>query len=45
MMAGRAPLQVLAGAAQGRTWRGALVWDGDPYGVQYAVASWLPHGR
>jgi hypothetical protein len=42
MMVGRAPLQVLAGAADARQWRGALVWQGDPYGVQYAVASWLP---
>jgi hypothetical protein len=42
MMAGRTPLQVLAGAAAGQSWRGALLWSGDPYGVQYAVASWLP---
>jgi hypothetical protein len=41
MMAGRAPLQVLAGAADGGRWRAELAWSGDPYGVQYAVAWWL----
>jgi len=45
MMAGRPPLQVLAGAAQGRRGQSTLVWHGDPYGVQYAVASWLRDGR
>lgn len=42
MMAGRAPLQVLAGAAHGSRWSGELVYSDDPYGVQYAVAQWLP---
>jgi hypothetical protein len=43
MMEGRAPLQVLAGAALaagGNGWQGRSWWDGDPYGVAYAVASW-----
>jgi hypothetical protein len=43
MMEGRAPLQVLAGAALaagGDGWQGRLWWDGDPYGVAYSVASW-----
>ena len=41
MMAGRAPLQVLAGAAAaaGGTWQADLRWTGDPYGVAYAVAT------
>lgn len=42
MMTGRAPLQVLAGAAHGTSWMGELVYADDPYGVQYAVAQWLP---
>lgn len=42
MMAGRAPLQVLAAAvsAAGGRWRASLRWTGDPYGVAYAVATW-----
>ena len=40
--AGRAPLQVLAGAAQGRRWRGRLLSDTSPYGVGYPVAVWEP---
>jgi hypothetical protein len=44
MMSGRAPLQVLAGASQGRTWAGELLYADAPYGVQYAVAQWLPAG-
>lgn len=43
MMAGRAPLQVLAGAAlamDGAAWTPHLTWRGDPYGVAYAVAWW-----
>ncbi len=42
MMAGRAPLQVLAGAAHGSRWAAKLLYSDDPYGVQYAVAQWLP---
>jgi hypothetical protein len=44
LVAGRAPWQVLAGAAAGRTWRGALHYDAAPYGVTYLVASWRPGG-
>lgn len=44
MMDGRAPLQVLAGAAHGRRWVGEVAYDDDPYGVQYAVALWQPAG-
>lgn len=40
MMAGRAPLQVLAGAARGLSFRADLLYRDDPYGVQYVVATW-----
>jgi hypothetical protein len=40
MAAGRAPWQVLAGAPG--TYRGEVLYDAAPYGVQYTVASWLP---
>jgi hypothetical protein len=39
---GRAPWQVLAGAAAGRIWRGELRYASAPYGVAYFVASWEP---
>jgi len=39
--AGRAPWQILAGAAAGRTWRGTVTYAGAPYGVGYLVATWL----
>jgi hypothetical protein len=44
LVAGRAPWQVLAGAAQasGLTWRGATTYAEAPYGVAYLVATWLP---
>jgi hypothetical protein len=42
MVAGRAPWQILAGAAAGRSWTGDVLYDDAPYGVQYTVASWLP---
>jgi hypothetical protein len=42
LAAGRAPWQVLAGAAAGRDWRGSVTWAGSPYGVTYLVATWLP---
>lgn len=42
LMAGRPALQVLAGAAGDQRWRGTLHYADDPYGVQYAVASWAP---
>jgi hypothetical protein len=42
MVAGRAPWQVLAGAAAGRAWTGEVLYDDAPYGVQYTVATWLP---
>jgi hypothetical protein len=40
--AGRAPWQVLAGAARaaGGPWRGELTYDAAPYGVAYLVATW-----
>ncbi|MEW2162302.1 class III extradiol dioxygenase subunit B-like domain-containing protein [Streptomyces sp. NPDC007084] len=38
--AGRAPWQVLAGAAQGAGLAGALLYDDAPYGVGYLVAAW-----
>jgi hypothetical protein len=42
LAAGRAPWQVLAGAALGGTWTGAVTWSGAPYGVTYLVATWRP---
>ncbi|MBW0112834.1 hypothetical protein I4I84_29465 [Pseudonocardia sp. KRD-182] len=39
---GRAPWQVLAGAAAGRAWTGELLYSGAPYGVGYHVAVWTP---
>jgi hypothetical protein len=44
LAAGRAPWQVLAGAARGGTWHGAVTWTGSPYGVTYLVATWTPAG-
>ncbi|WP_433279865.1 hypothetical protein ACQPZA_09600 [Pseudonocardia xinjiangensis] len=41
-VAGRAPWQVLAGAAAGRRWRGELTYSAVPYGVAYHVAVWTP---
>lgn len=38
--AGRAPWQVLAGAAEGTELRGELLYDQAPYGVGYFVATW-----
>ncbi|MDQ8703470.1 class III extradiol dioxygenase subunit B-like domain-containing protein [Streptomyces sp. LHD-70] len=38
--AGRAPWQVLAGAAEGAGLSGALLYDEAPYGVGYLVAAW-----
>ncbi|MEW2131617.1 class III extradiol dioxygenase subunit B-like domain-containing protein [Streptomyces sp. NPDC005435] len=37
---GRAPWQVLAGAADGADLGGSLLYDDAPYGVGYLVASW-----
>ncbi|MFS8202332.1 class III extradiol dioxygenase subunit B-like domain-containing protein [Streptomyces sp. CWNU-52B] len=37
---GRAPWQVLAGAAQGAGLGGALLYEDAPYGVGYLVATW-----
>lgn len=43
MVAGRAPWQVLAGAAgTGGPFTGEILFDEAPYGVQYTVATWLP---
>jgi hypothetical protein len=39
---GRAPWQVLAGAAQGKAWHADLLYSGAPYGVGYFVATWSP---
>jgi hypothetical protein len=51
MAAGRAPLQVLAGAAEAngsgtgeRAWRGELLSYGAPYGVGYFTALWTIGG-
>ncbi|WP_433572585.1 class III extradiol dioxygenase subunit B-like domain-containing protein [Streptomyces sp. CA-251247] len=38
--AGRAPWQVLAGAAEGADPEGRLLYDDAPYGVGYFVATW-----
>jgi hypothetical protein len=38
--AGRAPWQVLAGAAEGARLDGALLYEDAPYGVGYFVAAW-----
>ncbi|WP_066953311.1 hypothetical protein, partial [Streptomyces lushanensis] len=38
--AGRAPWQLLAGAAGGADLRGELLFDAAPYGVGYLVATW-----
>ncbi|PSM38132.1 hypothetical protein C6Y14_37925 [Streptomyces dioscori] len=37
---GRAPWQVLAGAAQGTPLKGTLLYEDAPYGVGYMVATW-----
>ncbi|MEW2119836.1 class III extradiol dioxygenase subunit B-like domain-containing protein [Streptomyces sp. NPDC005474] len=37
---GRAPWQVLAGAAEGADLAGALLYEEAPYGVGYVVAAW-----
>jgi hypothetical protein len=42
LVAGRAPWQVVAGAAAGARWRGDLLYDKAPYGVGYFVATWEP---
>lgn len=40
MASGRAPWQVLAGAAQGADLTGTLLYEDAPYGVGYMVAAW-----
>jgi aromatic ring-opening dioxygenase LigB subunit len=40
LVAGRAPWQVLAGAAAGRDWSADLLYHDAPYGVGYFVVSW-----
>ena len=40
LVAGRAAWQVLAGAAEGRSWSAAVTFDEAPYGVTYLVATW-----
>jgi hypothetical protein len=37
---GRAPWQVLAGAAEGAGLSGTLLHESAPYGVGYLVAAW-----
>jgi hypothetical protein len=37
---GRAPWQVLAGAAEGADLGGSLLYEDAPYGVGYIVATW-----
>jgi hypothetical protein len=39
---GRAPWQVLAGAARGRSWQAELLHSSIPFGVAYHVALWHP---
>ncbi|WP_369232843.1 class III extradiol dioxygenase subunit B-like domain-containing protein [Streptomyces sp. R21] len=39
-VSGRAPWQVLAGAAEGAGLAGALLYEDAPYGVGYLVAAW-----
>ena len=39
-VAGRAPWQVLAGAAEGAGLEGRLLHEDAPYGVEYVVAAW-----
>ncbi|MHC3474373.1 class III extradiol dioxygenase subunit B-like domain-containing protein [Streptomyces sp. 7R007] len=39
-VSGRAPWQVLAGAAEGTDLTGALLFEDAPYGVGYVVAAW-----
>ncbi|MFD3374357.1 MULTISPECIES: class III extradiol dioxygenase subunit B-like domain-containing protein [unclassified Streptomyces] len=39
-VSGRAPWQVLAGAAEGAGLAGALLYEDAPYGVGYVVAAW-----
>lgn len=39
-VSGRAPWQVLAGAAEGTSLTGALLYEDAPYGVGYVVAAW-----
>ncbi|OXS34711.1 class III extradiol dioxygenase subunit B-like domain-containing protein [Streptomyces sp. XY006] len=39
-VSGRAPWQVLAGAAEGADLGGSLLFEDAPYGVGYAVATW-----
>lgn len=42
LVGGRAPLQVLAGAAAPARWQGEVLYADDPYGVSYVVAAWTP---
>jgi hypothetical protein len=42
LVQGRPALQVLAGAAVGRSWRGRVLAAEDRYGVAYLVATWTP---
>ncbi|MDQ1695242.1 MAG: hypothetical protein QOJ03_595 [Frankiaceae bacterium] len=44
LVAGRAPWQVLAGAAAGQSWQAEGSRTEAPYGVGYHVVTWLPAG-
>lgn len=41
LAAGRAPWQVLAGAARGQAFEATIDWADAPYGVMYVVGTWL----
>jgi hypothetical protein len=41
LASGRAPWQVLAGAASGTRWEASLLHSSSPHGVAYHVATWL----
>jgi hypothetical protein len=45
LVGGVAAWQVLAGAAEGGSFRGDVLFSSAPYGVGYLVASWLPVER
>ncbi len=40
LVGGVGPLKALAGLATGADWRGQVLYDAAPYGVQYTVAAW-----
>ncbi len=44
LVSGLAAWQALARQASTQEWRADLLWSGAPYGVHYAVATWVPSG-